>query len=184
MTEYPKMVYGFHGCDIYVKEHILNGGHWRFSNNSYDWLGSGIYFWENDEKRAYEWAKMLSLQNDKIKEPAVIGAKIDLGRCLDITTLEGIEMVKDGYKYLQRYIKGAGIEMPKNKSAKNDDEWKLRYLDRAVIETIHVHNVDKSFDTVRGAFTEGKKISPGAGFKDLTHIQIAVRNEAKILEVF
>jgi hypothetical protein len=30
------------------------------STNDYDWLGSGIYFWENNEERAMEWAVELS----------------------------------------------------------------------------------------------------------------------------
>lgn len=31
----------------------------RSSDNDYDWLGPGIYFWENNPKRAIDYAHML-----------------------------------------------------------------------------------------------------------------------------
>ena len=43
------LVIGFHGCDRSVVEKVIN-------TNDYDWLGSGIYFWENNEERAWQWA--------------------------------------------------------------------------------------------------------------------------------
>ena len=45
------------------------------SDNDYDWLGNGIYFWEEAPARAYEWAKW-KFEDDA----AVIGAKIRLGQ--------------------------------------------------------------------------------------------------------
>lgn len=50
-------IIAYHGCerslalDIVVGKKSLNS-----SNNEYDWLGNGIYFWENDAQRALEWA--------------------------------------------------------------------------------------------------------------------------------
>lgn len=182
--EYNKIVYGFHGCDESVRRKILSGEQWRPSANTYDWLGSGIYFWENDERRAYEWAKNEAERNGRIKNPAIIGAKINLGRCLDATTLEGVEMLRKGYRFLKQYTTDAGLEMPKNSNIKNDSDWKMRFLDCAVIQTVHKANENEPFETVRGAFIEGKKVYPGAGFKDLSHIQVCVVNEKNILEVF
>ena len=54
----PQMVLGFHGCDRAVAAKILQSRseHLKASKNSYDWLGTGIYFWLNDPQRAYEWA--------------------------------------------------------------------------------------------------------------------------------
>jgi hypothetical protein len=39
-------------------------------------------------------------------------------------------------------------------------------------------------DTLRGVFTEGRPIYPGAGFDEKTHIQIVVRNQRCIKGVF
>ncbi len=36
---------------------ILGGGSLRPSENDYDWLGHGVYFWENNEQRALQFAE-------------------------------------------------------------------------------------------------------------------------------
>ena len=56
----PSFILGFHGCDESVKDSLLLGkAKLKPSNNEYDWLGSGIYFWENDPDRALSYAKLL-----------------------------------------------------------------------------------------------------------------------------
>jgi hypothetical protein len=37
-------VLGYHGCDRVVGERLLRGTPFRPSDNEYDWLGPGIYF--------------------------------------------------------------------------------------------------------------------------------------------
>ncbi|MBQ7537733.1 MAG: hypothetical protein IJT42_02045, partial [Treponema sp.] len=52
-------------------------------------------------------------------------------------------------------------------------------LDCAVIERVHYQNKVNSlpeYDSVRGIFTEGKPIFPGAGFKEKTHVQLCIIN--------
>ncbi len=54
----PNLILGFHGCDQSVADNILiKGEELRVSNNDYDWLGNGIYFWENNEESALMWAE-------------------------------------------------------------------------------------------------------------------------------
>lgn len=68
-------VLGYHGCDLSVAKRIVLGNETlQHSQNDYDWLGHGIYFWESDPKRAWEWAI-----NNRSKNPGVLGAVIDLG---------------------------------------------------------------------------------------------------------
>jgi hypothetical protein len=40
------MVLAYHGCDASTASQVLNGKPFRKSQNVYDWLGEGIYFWE------------------------------------------------------------------------------------------------------------------------------------------
>lgn len=55
------LVIGFHGCDQSVVEAVIAGKtELLASTNDYDWLGNGIYFWENNEERAWQWAKDLA----------------------------------------------------------------------------------------------------------------------------
>ena len=42
------LVVGFHGCDKSVVDAVIAGQtELLASKNDYDWLGNGIYFWEN-----------------------------------------------------------------------------------------------------------------------------------------
>ena len=46
---------GYHGFDREVGEAVLSGReHVVLSENVYDWLGHGAYFWENSAKRALD----------------------------------------------------------------------------------------------------------------------------------
>ena len=73
------LVLGYHGCEKEVAEKLVaKQKPFKPSTNKYDWLGHGIYFWEDSPQRAFEWAT----QSKNIENPAVIGAVIDLGVCL------------------------------------------------------------------------------------------------------
>ena len=72
----PNLTIGFHGCDQSVVDKVIAGEeNLLASKNDYDWLDNGIYFWEDNEERALEWAvEMSKRMNSTIKSPAVIGA--------------------------------------------------------------------------------------------------------------
>ena len=56
-TTLPQFVLGYHGCDLSLVKQLLSAEtQLNFSKNTYDWLGHGIYFWENAPFRAMEWA--------------------------------------------------------------------------------------------------------------------------------
>lgn len=85
---------GYHGCDASIAERVFRGKDTiRPSNNDYDWLGSGSYFWEGDPERAMAWAKEQTGLG-RLKKAAVIGAVIDLGNCLNLSTQEGAALLK------------------------------------------------------------------------------------------
>lgn len=53
-----QLVLGFHGCDANLAEQVVLGKTMlKKSDHDYDWLGPGIYFWENNVDRAEQWAK-------------------------------------------------------------------------------------------------------------------------------
>ena len=55
----PNLIIAFHGCDEEVyKKVIFDNEPLKFSYNSYDWLGNGVYFWESNYQRAMEWAEV------------------------------------------------------------------------------------------------------------------------------
>ncbi len=93
-------ILGYHGCRRSVGEKLLNGEAFEPSENDYDWLGSGIYFWESNPVRALEWATFLKKQNNwqEDTEPFVVGAVIDLGYCLDLLTASSLSAVQSAHR--------------------------------------------------------------------------------------
>jgi hypothetical protein len=188
-SNYPAYVLGYHGCDKAVGMAALTGASPLLpSEKAYDWLGSGIYFWENDPERALEWAT-LKAESGAYKEPFVLGAIIDLGNCLDLITRKYVPLIQTSYRMLKSQIEATGGKMPVNSDAKGDknSDKLVRKLDCAVIN--YLHEIAKeaalpAFDTVRGLFPEGNEIYDGARFHERTHTQIAVRNDPCIKGFF
>lgn len=175
---------GFHGCDRSVALKVINQEiDLNASENDYDWLGHGIYFWDSSPDRAYEYATYLrdnpSKAKNPIKDPAVVGAVINLGFCFDLLDYGMLQLLKAGYDVFVDIIKRANLIIPENLKADCSEDLRLRKLDCAVIETIHKLQSDSGsipYDSVRGVFWEGSELYPGAGFKEKDHIQICVRN--------
>lgn len=186
-TSRTGLVIGFHGTDESVVRSVINGEReLKLSSNSYDWLGHGIYFWDNSPSRALTWAVELSKRkNSNIKKPAVIGAIIDLDYCLDLLDYKNLNLVKKGYNILQTSLKRTNTNLPENKGTSQD--LLQRELDCAVIETLHQSIKlagHKEFDSSRGVFWEGEELYPNAGFKEKDHIQICIRNQECIKGYF
>lgn len=178
-----RLLFGFHGCDREVGRRLLDGSLFKPSRNDYDWLGEGIYFWEGDPKRAYEYAR----DTRQFKQPFVVGAVIDAGECLDLSTRFGLESLRVAYDSLCSAAETAHEDIPRNMGppplAAN------RQLDRAVIEMHHMLRKLAPrhlppVDVVRAPFIEGDDVYPGASFKKENHIQLCVRNADCILGVF
>lgn len=166
------IVLGFHGCDQAIVDEVINGAQLKNSTNNYDWLGNGMYFWENNSERALQWA----IDRNK-REPAVLGAIIDLGYCMDLMDSEFLKELKEAYNVLKGAVTLSQKEMPQNEG--NTPDKLLRKLDCAVIETACQININAklpAYDSVRGVFWEGDELYPGAFFKEKNHIQICVRN--------
>lgn len=184
-------VLGYHGCDDKTGEKILsNSDHVSPSKNAYDWLGAGAYFWENSRERALSWAKFLQkcpqVAAHKIEKPFVVGAIIDLGNCLDLSDAGSLTIIRKGYEKFKATAQSASAQLPVNERAHDaDTDLVKRHLDCAVVNFVHALR-DRSnlrpFDTVRGIFTEGGELYPGAKIQSKTHVQICVRDPAKSIK--
>jgi hypothetical protein len=185
----PSYVLGFHGLDRDVGKKILNGEeNFLHSNNGYDWLGDGIYFWESSPERAKQWAEQSSKRKDsKVKEPFVLGAILDLKTCLDLLDQKWIDFLRKAQKDMFKGLKKAGHPLPSNQRwHQKDTDFKNRELDCAVIRYA-VALADESgirIDSVRSVFWEGKRLYGGAGFRTHNHIQLAIINEDCIKGIF
>jgi hypothetical protein len=187
----PHIVFAYHGCDEDVGNHILRGGEMVAGGKSYDWLGYGLYFWEADPSRAMKWAsearerhRAEKRTSDIVRRPYVLGAVIHLGRCLDLTTFEGVAVIRSGFESLKKKLEATGEELPRNTGG---EEMKGRYLDCAVLNQSCTEYLEKrgvDFDTVRAVFLEGKVLYENAGFREKTHTQICVRRQDAVIGFF
>ena len=185
----PSFVYGFHGIDKEAAIRILNQeDNFRHSNNSYDWLGNGVYFWENNYQRAIQYAQEDSKRaNSTIKTPFVLGTILDLGNCLDLLDQKYIDYLAIAFNVLKKYLARENKSLPKNTTfGKSDFDFKKRELDCAVIRYAHKLAKEEGmyFDSVRAAFLEGEPLYPGSMFRKQNHIQIAVINPNCIKGIF
>jgi len=172
------IILGYHGCDRATALKVANGeDELRPSKNEWDWLGNGLYFWEDSSSRALAWSQ------ETAKEPAVLGAVIDLGNCLNLIDTEHVESVKAAYVVYIESCKSSNMTPARNKGL----NFRARYLDCAVFNTLHKlreQDHQPSFDSVRAFFVEGEPLYETSGLRALDHIQICVRNPRNILGYF
>lgn len=193
----PSIVVGYHGCDQSVADKVLKKNQpLSNSENAYDWLGHGQYFWEGSYSRALERA-------ERKKKPAVIGAFIRLGNCLDLLDASNLENVKQTYQLLQAEYDLIGEVLPSNRVVRDGVSF-LRDLDCKVIMRLQeennqlianqlivsmskkkvIQNDSRFIDSVRGMFPEGAELYDGAGFREKNHIQLCIVNPNCIVGYF
>lgn len=166
---------GFHGTERAVVDQVVGRKttHLKKSDGRFEWLGHGIYFWENDPQRGLEWADHGNTKR-RIEHPDVVGAIIDLGLCLDLTTRIGLDEVAEAFATLRDSYATAGLELPKNTGG---DDNVRRELDCQVIQAVHAYRQERKmpdYDSVRAPFLEDRRVYPGAEFRTGNHIQICV----------
>ena len=188
----PNMIIGFHGCDLSVRNKLVNTpNHIEISTKPHDWLGHGMYFWENNYTRALEWAQQRA-DKGTIKDPAVLGAVLQLGYCCDFLDSKYLTLIKQYHSFMSERYKITGEALPQNIDAFGDKhkDKLIRVLDCAVIEFMHSsifelykediannqYSDTKIFDSTRGVFTEGGPAFAGSGLLEKSHIQVCIRN--------
>jgi hypothetical protein len=162
------LVEGYHGTTANGAQNILSGGY-KPSVNPYDWLGHGVYFFQDGAKRAADFARRYSSPQEEI---VVLKSEIRLfqHQCLDFLDTTWNDVIREVYSI---FVAKAG----QNPDLKQD-EWR-RELDCTVInlacETV-LPDLGIDVDAVRAPFDEGDPIFPNSKIYTLSHVQIAVRN--------
>jgi hypothetical protein len=184
-VDFPRIVVGYHGCLEPVASRLISGelaiAAWPRSENTWDWLGRGIYFWEHAPQRALAWARAKSERAGRRGSEAMVGALIRLGDCFDLTDLQNTATLAAAYDDLRSNFDALGRQLPLNRGS--DADLKRRELDCLIIN----YCLDLSpvrYDSVRAAFIEGPPVYPGAKLNRETHVQVAVRDPDCILGVF
>lgn len=162
----PRVVRCFHGTSTELAQVAVERRELPISRNPWDWLGDGIYFWEDNLLRAVQWA-----QERYGTDAAVLGTRVQLGMCLDLFDAKWVSVMKVAYERLARAYEEEGRELPRNRGGNHA-------LDRGVINYMCENLYE--IEIVRGAFLEGSAIFPGSLLPNLTHVQIAVREPGRM----
>lgn len=114
---FPKpIVLGYHGCSRALARQVVSGEvPLRQSENDYDWLGHGFYFWAADAARALDWAQQRAEElGQPVSDAAALGAVIDLGNCLQLADARAAQYLREPYEDLKQVSDREATALPRN----------------------------------------------------------------------
>ena len=171
----PLRVYGYHGTSQKSAQQIIEHG-FDVSTNDYDWLGTGVYFFQDAPARAWAWA--IERYPDS---PAVIKSRLSLENCLDLLDIIWFPFIGEAYDLFVRSYQQTNIPLPRQ----NPQRSKAHRLDCAFFNYIVREIIEAqghSVSAIRAVFNEGNRIYPNSAIFDRAHVQISIRNLANIEE--
>ena len=151
---------------------IIGREGFRLSQNDSDWLGDGVYFFQDGLLRAWQWAR-----HRHGTDAAVIGADIRLANCIDLLDVGWNEVLSDAHDEYAGYLKEIGQAAPTQSGGAHP-------LDREVINyTVSVlEDRGVRIACVRAVFREGRPVYPDSAFYDRSHVQIAIRDPGTCIQ--
>lgn len=161
---------GYHGTSSAVAQVVLRDG-FTYSRNAYDWLGDGVYFFQDAPNRAREWA-----QQRYGADGVLLRSVIRLDDCLDLLDIEDGALLGEAYVSFVQISERLGIPLPRQTAG-------AHRLDRAVVNyavTFLAQRRGNVARVVRGVFGEGTPVFPGSAILNRAHVQIAVRDASLI----
>jgi hypothetical protein len=169
-------VYGDRGTSQAQAASILRNG-FQASDNDYDWLGTGVYFFQDAPLRAEQLARERHPQN-----PAVICAVIRLENCIGLFDINWVPQLKNVYNLFVQQYRSTDRPLPKQ----NPDRSKAHRLDCAFFNyaSKFLSSEQQPVESIRAVFVEGKRIFSDSAIFDLAHVQIAIKNRALIKQYY
>ena len=167
-----RRVDGFHGTTEANAESILENG-FNPSENPYDWLGGGVYFFQDAPHAAHDYAKKYCREHGG--EPAVLRSQIRLASCADLFDTE----LNDIFGAIYEKYSQVNESIPVNRGG-------YRPLDRTVMDyacLILKEDYNARVQCVRAIFIEvdeEERLFPGSLIYRTSHVQIAVRDTTLI----
>jgi hypothetical protein len=166
----PNWVRGYHGTSVDNAQIILREG-FKISRNEYDWLGDGVYFFQDAPMRAAQWANELFGP-----EAAVVAVRIELVDCMDLLDIAWGRLLADSYDAFLRHLKSAGLPMPRQTTGAHRLDREVINYTLGLLEERHGQKVR----SVRASFAEGRPVFANSALLDKSHVQIAVRDLSAI----
>lgn len=173
MIEVPREVIGFHGTSRAALPRVL-ARDIRYSDQHFEWLGTGFYLWQDSPWRAREWAEARYGS-----DAAVVAARIDLDGCLDLLNPRWQQEVADAdFDFVfQCVVESRPIPENSDRGNHARDAATINwYCDRAAA-------TGRVVRSVRAIFEEGEPIFEASKIRSMSHVQVAVRDLTAIVEI-
>jgi GNAT superfamily N-acetyltransferase len=162
-----QVIDAYHGTTTAAATKVIAGERFVLSRNNYDWLGDGIYFWQDAPRRALDWARSIHGA-----DAAVIAARVELADCIDLLDVGWSTFLAEAHDLMIETYRRTGIPTPAQRGG-------AHRLDRAVlnyaVEVLEARGM--RVRTIRAAFNEGAPAYPGSDLFQLSHVQVAVRDQ-------
>ncbi len=176
--DYHRTIVAYHGTTVATAKRLVDGGDFLPSNKTFEWLGKGIYFWEYAPKQAWWWTADLRGN----ARPAVVGAMIRLGNCLDLLDPANVRSLRMVYDDIIPKWEAVGRAIPRNVRDK-------RRLDCAILNWVYDQSdaTPMPIETCRGVFVptdKEKRVWKGSWIYQEAHLQICVREPKNILALW
>ncbi len=140
------------------------------SQNPWDWLGDGVYFWQDAPHRARSWGEEWARKSPD-DQLAVIRAKLTLEDCIDLLDTEWMDVIRDFAKAFASLHRRQATELKNRAGGRHD-------LDAAffnfLVESLGRQGV--AVRSIRAALAEGEPILEGSPIRLKSHVQIAIRD--------
>jgi len=159
------LVFGYHGTSLAAAQSIQANG-FELSRQPYDWLGDGVYFFQDAPNRAWNWAIQRFPES-----PAVVVSQIRLENCVDLLDVDWVDALNIIHNNLRQRFLQEGRKLPKQKAGAHN-------LDREVFNLLVQVAARQGtlLKVIRGVFQEGVPVYPESALFNLSHVQIAVRD--------
>ena len=151
------------------------------SENEFDWLGNGIYYWEYAPKQAWAWAdrKRKNEHWPRDEEVAVVASMIRLGFCFDLLDPDNTHEIKACYREYLIFCERLGQEPRKNYQHR-------KYLDCAVFQLAYAafKRDGIQVDSSRSVYVPTgprRRAWKSSSVSEDAHIQLCIRNDDCIL---
>ena len=168
------IVDGYHGTTSSKVENIMSKGFFP-STNSYDWLGHGIYFWQDAPLRAIEWVRESAA--NPTDRPVLVKARLRLSNCIDLLDVGWRDSIVDTARDFMVSINRKSKSGTLRNSAKGRHDLDCAFFN-FLVELLKKQGYEVG--AIRAAMGEGEPILPGSPIRLKSHVQIAILNPALI----
>ena len=148
----------------------------RWSTEMHDWLGHGIYFWE-DISWAEWWQAERWHESKGVGPGAILAASINTDLLLDLGSRSDA-----GYFREEASINLEAIQKRKNRPV-NDRENQLFHLDCEVANSVQKRLADAGKHGLRMPFYLGQSLTSGGNFFADQHLQVCLWNTESLQDL-